>query len=316
MAPIKKSKSDLRVFISHSSKDVDLIRELVVLLEKALTLRSNEIRCTSLDGYRLPGGADVESQLRSEVKSASVLVGLLTPASLASHYVLFELGARWGAGLPLIPLVAASDDRSRLHGPITALNILDLSNASQTHQLLQELATQLGVALDSAASYNAQLDRLLAAIRSQARASGTHASDLVTSIGGYSVHASGIVTDQRTGLDWYVGPDVNTDWPTAVKWTSELAVGGGGWRMPSSSELQTLFDKTYTAGIGYYKNGKHWPAHMHPVFQAIGGGSWVWSAESENKASASAFNFNQGRPEAQPRSNTNYSIRAFAVRVE
>jgi hypothetical protein len=46
-------------------------------------------------GYKLPGGALTDSQVREELLAAPVFIGLVTEASLSSAYVLVELGVRW-----------------------------------------------------------------------------------------------------------------------------------------------------------------------------------------------------------------------------
>ena len=48
----------LLVFISHSSKDAELAQALIDLLKDALGLTANQIRCSSVDGYRLPVGVN------------------------------------------------------------------------------------------------------------------------------------------------------------------------------------------------------------------------------------------------------------------
>ncbi|MDH3233824.1 MAG: toll/interleukin-1 receptor domain-containing protein, partial [Alphaproteobacteria bacterium] len=96
----------VQVFISHSSRDTNLAKSVIDLLRSALNLPASEIRCTSVPGYKLPGGAETDNQLRSELLEAPVFVGLVTEAGMASAYVLFELGARWGAKKQLIPLLA------------------------------------------------------------------------------------------------------------------------------------------------------------------------------------------------------------------
>ena len=55
----------LKLFISHSSRDKSAVEALVELLRTALNLSAGEIRCTSLDGYSFPGGADTDEQLRA-----------------------------------------------------------------------------------------------------------------------------------------------------------------------------------------------------------------------------------------------------------
>ena len=142
----------LLVFISHSSKDADLALALIDLLKAAFALRTEQIRCSSVDGYRLPVGVNTESKLREEVNAAKVVVGLITPNSLSSYYVMFELGARWGANLFLAPLLAGVK-ASDLSGPLSLLNALSASSDAQLHQLLEDTARHLRLQVQPAASY-------------------------------------------------------------------------------------------------------------------------------------------------------------------
>lgn len=121
------------------------------------------------------------------------------------------------------------------------------------------------------------------------------------------------IKDQQTNLEWFVGPDRNITWYEAMEWTASLDNCGGGWRMPSIREIQTLYNPAWTAGTGYFTGGRYFPAHIHPVFKAIGGGSWVWS-DVQNNSNARSFNLNQGKAVEYPATNTTYSTRAFAVK--
>ena len=114
---VKEAISTMKIFISHSSNDVELAKLLIDLLRKSLNLRSTDIRCSSVDGYRLPGGISTDQMLRSEVHDAELVIGLVTPSSLKSIYVSFELGARWGADKPMIPLLATGATSEHLGGP-------------------------------------------------------------------------------------------------------------------------------------------------------------------------------------------------------
>jgi len=144
------------VLISHSSKDKVLAEALIELLRSALGLLPNQIRCTSVDGYRLPAGVNTDDQLRAEIKSVAVLIGLLTPNSLSSTYVLFELGARWGAGLFMISLLAGIAPES-MQGPHRVLNALSCETEGQLVQLVEDIAKQLKIEPQSASAYLKQV---------------------------------------------------------------------------------------------------------------------------------------------------------------
>jgi hypothetical protein len=150
--PRPSTHSGLWVFVSHSSKDTDLALALIELLKAALALTADKILCSSVDGYRLPVGVHTEGQLREEVNAAKIVVGLITPSSLSSYYVMFELGARWGANLFLAPLLAGVKARD-LSGPLSLLNALSANNEAQIHQLLADIAKQLGLTPQNTASY-------------------------------------------------------------------------------------------------------------------------------------------------------------------
>jgi len=78
---------------------------------------------------------------------------------------MFELGARWGTGSFLAPLLAGVKPDA-LMGPLSLLNALSATSESQLHQLLGDIAGQLDLPLQSAASYQ----RDLAAVKGHADA--------------------------------------------------------------------------------------------------------------------------------------------------
>src|ERR1035441_9152796 len=160
------SEFALEVFISHSSDDADLAMALIEVLRGALMIPANKIRCTSVDGYRLPGGADSDDSIRQEVRSALSFIGLITPASWASAYVLFELGARWGAHLPLVPLLAGISPR-KLAGPLVGLNALDCTVEAQADQLIADIGKTLQRGHQPVSSYRSKMARLVSLARSR-----------------------------------------------------------------------------------------------------------------------------------------------------
>jgi hypothetical protein len=151
----------LDIFISHSSRDARIAEALVNLLRAALNIRADKIRCTSVDGCRLPGGSLTQEQLRQEIHDVRLLIGLLTKKSSQSAYVLFELGARWGASGILIPLLATGADVSILPSPLSAYTALRCENRAQIQQLVTNIAAILNIESSDPPAYEKQIEELI-----------------------------------------------------------------------------------------------------------------------------------------------------------
>lgn len=158
----RTNSTSIDIFVSHSSVDVAIAHGLVRLLRSAIpSISPDQIRCTSLSGYKLEGGVDTDAQLRREILGTRVFVGLLTRESLASTYVLFELGARWGANLHLTPIVAAGMKKVDLQAPLTRLNAHSCAEEGDLHQFVNEVASSLGLATSRPDVYIGDLNDLM-----------------------------------------------------------------------------------------------------------------------------------------------------------
>lgn len=138
----KKSRSGLLIFISHSHENTAIAQALLNLLLLAFNISKSQIRCTSVDGFRLHVGANVD-RLKVEIYEARVFIGLITPESIRSVYVLFELGARWGAKRQIMPVLAGGADADILGGPLGNINALSCNEPDQVHQPIDDIAEAL-----------------------------------------------------------------------------------------------------------------------------------------------------------------------------
>lgn len=150
----------MKIFISHSHKDVEIAKALIELLRASLNLKTEDIRCTSVDGHRLPAGISTDEQLKSEIHDSEVLIGLISPSSISSYYVLFELGARWGANKPLIPLITNEKGADLLKGPLQGINALNTNSDAQLFQLISDLEKLLKVKSEPPNAYQSYVNKL------------------------------------------------------------------------------------------------------------------------------------------------------------
>jgi hypothetical protein len=118
--------------------------------------------------------------------------------------------------------------------------------------------------------------------------------------GSFIKYANGVVYDKNTGLEWFTGPDKDTNWNRATKWVKRVQVAGGGWRMPARKELETLYEKD----VG--------TRNMTPLLKTTGW--WVWTGKARGSSSAWAFYlFYGGLEDWRFRDDSSYG-RGFAVR--
>ncbi|MDI6793636.1 MAG: hypothetical protein QME81_12365 [bacterium] len=71
------------------------------------------------------------------------------------------MGARWGTGKPLIPILAPNVEPNRLQGPLSDINGLRCDRRAQIYQFVQDLGQQVGVAPESPAAYDSHIERIL-----------------------------------------------------------------------------------------------------------------------------------------------------------
>ena len=112
-------------------------------------------------------------------------------------------------------------------------------------------------------------------------------------------YACGVVWDTKAGLEWVAGPDKNTNWDDGKRWIENLTVAGGGWRMPTTDELKTLYEKDRGS------------RNMTPLLETTGW--YVWFGETKDSSSARGFYFLIGYRVEESR-NASSNFRAFAVR--
>lgn len=143
----------LKIFISHSSVDVSSAEALVEFIRGALNIGAKEIRCTSVPGYKLSAGTDANEQLRAEAIECEAFIALLSPTSMKSTYVMFELGARWGSKQYMAPIMIGAVTGADLKPPLSTIHAVSGSSEVDMHQLVSDLANQLGLEVEQPASY-------------------------------------------------------------------------------------------------------------------------------------------------------------------
>lgn len=179
-----------KIFLSHSAKDEAFTDAVVSLLRSAFRLARPQIRCSSLSGHRFSSGSGAVERMRIETTRSAALILLLTEESRASEYVLFELGARWGVGMPCFIILGPGVDPGQIPAPIKDLQAAKHADAQDLLDLIGEVGKAIGYSLEEVSEYMTELTRVgeLADTRDDARANegGRSLESVTTDDGGIS----------------------------------------------------------------------------------------------------------------------------------
>jgi len=74
----------------------------------------------------------------------------------------------------------------------------------------------------------------------------------------------GVIDDSKLGLQWGPAPDRRMNQYQAEEYARNLSLAGGGWRLPTRAELNSLYDPSLPDGTD-------------PVLSIKG--NWVWTSE-------------------------------------
>lgn len=100
------SKSTIDIFISHSSKDKEIV-ELFVdkILRLSLGIEIENIFCTSIDSTTIATGDDFRSVIKQRLIGASHVIQIISENYKASEVCLNEMGAVWVLNSKVIPFI-------------------------------------------------------------------------------------------------------------------------------------------------------------------------------------------------------------------
>jgi hypothetical protein len=129
-----------QIFISHSSRDEDLVNKFVDLLETGLGLHgSDAIFASSIPGRDIEMG-DVNHNVKRELVDAKLAIFILSPNFYASQYCIAEMGAAWITDKKIFIFTVPPLDR----GDVKAVFEGRQSEQLHSNESLDKLATVIG----------------------------------------------------------------------------------------------------------------------------------------------------------------------------
>jgi hypothetical protein len=136
----KEVSSVDKVFISHSSKDSEIVEELIDILE-TIGLDSTSIFCTSFGEYGISFGENFLQRIQNELSENTLVLFLISENFYSSPICLCEMGATWVQSKEHIPILVPPFRFEQIEGVIPLTQGLYINNSIELN-LLKELLEQ------------------------------------------------------------------------------------------------------------------------------------------------------------------------------
>lgn len=153
-----------RVFISHSSKDIDVVKPFVNLL-RTIGLDRTKLFCSSIDGYGIPQRENIYDFLKREfTEKNTFVVMIMSDNYYDSKPSLNEMGAAWAMSKEYISILIKGFEFSQIEGAVDAQKIgFKIEDAYRLDEFKENLVKELR--LPPPQNWETEKERFLSQIR-------------------------------------------------------------------------------------------------------------------------------------------------------
>lgn len=128
---VEKGKQSIRVFVSYSMEDSAYANELLNHL-------AQQPNISVFTSDQLSAGEKWQAVIRQKLSASDYFLVLLSPASINSKWVQFELGLAWGLDKTIIPIITDREIIHKIPLDLRNLQVLDL-DALRSPELINRI---------------------------------------------------------------------------------------------------------------------------------------------------------------------------------
>jgi len=159
-------KSYSKIFISHSSKDKEIVEDLIEILE-VIGVKHEDIFCSSIQGYGVSLGEDFLVRLKKELNEKVLVLFVLSQNFYDSPISLCEMGATWIKTNKHIPILIPPFDYTQIKGVINNIHGLRITDPLEINELKKELEIAFDLKPLDFSKWESKRDRKLANIKTK-----------------------------------------------------------------------------------------------------------------------------------------------------
>lgn len=155
------SRKVSKVFISHSSKDKNIVEEVIDLLE-TIGLKPSQIFCSSFEGYGIELGQDFLQRIKEELDNDVLVLFVLSENFYKSPVCLCEMGATWIKTNQHIPILIPPFDFKDVQGVIPLTQGFMINDELKLNSFKQKIEANFSLNVNNdLSSWERKRDRIL-----------------------------------------------------------------------------------------------------------------------------------------------------------
>jgi len=167
-----KTKSDNRqksikhIFVSHAKKDEAIVSDFIQILE-GIGISSNQIFCSSIEGYGVPLGTNFEDDIKKRLNEDVLVLFMISENFYNSKMCLLEMGAAWGLTKDQISIAIPPFKLGEIKGVFQKFQGIRINEEKQLDLLKETLEDKLKLKPERHLIWERKRDLVLKTIRLQ-----------------------------------------------------------------------------------------------------------------------------------------------------
>lgn len=149
-----------KIFISHSSKDMEIVEKLIDTLE-AIGVRSELIFCSSFEGYGVPLGDNFLETIKQELNSNILVLFVLSKNFYSSVISLCEMGATWVKTNEHIPILIPPFDYKDVKGVFPNTHGMIINEKAKLNSLKEKVEAFMELPITNFNAWERKRDNIL-----------------------------------------------------------------------------------------------------------------------------------------------------------
>jgi hypothetical protein len=157
-----------KIFVSHSSKDKEIVEELIDILE-SMGVNPSQIFCSSFEGYGIPLGSNFLDAIKSEINKNVLVLFVLSENFYSSPVCLCEMGATWVLSKDHVPVIVPPFTFERIEGVIPLSQGLSINDELKLNLLRDKIVEMFQITSQSMSAWERKRDRAVMRINEKTK---------------------------------------------------------------------------------------------------------------------------------------------------